>query len=528
MTTDAGGQPRVLLRLAKIRKVFGDLVANDDIDLELASGEIVALLGENGAGKTTLMNILFGHYQADGGVIEVEGTVFGNHTPRDALARGIGMVHQHFTLADNLNVLDNIILGTQPVWRLWQDRLSARKKLMQLSDDLGLAVDPAARVGDLSVGEQQRVEILKALYRDVRVLILDEPTAVLTPQETSGLFSVLRRLKDKGLGVLFISHKLQEVMEIADRMVVLRRGRVAGALDRDQADEHKLAQLMVGREVKAASRPRVEAGRVRLRLEGLSVIGEGGESLLRDVDLEVRAGETVGIAGVSGNGQGTLGAFLSGTVSAASGRLIVDGEEIAAPSPRLLTARAVARIPENRLEDGVIGEMAVWENVISERYRSTRFARMGFQRQETARAGAKDVIRHFDVRCPGEEAQTKNLSGGNIQKLILGRSMELDPGIIVASQPTRGLDVGAVSFIHGQLNAAKAAGAAVLLISEDLDEIRTLSDRIYVMYAGGAMLAGRPEEVTILQLGLMMAGRGDKGRDKGRANGGGADLATGT
>jgi ABC-type uncharacterized transport system ATPase subunit len=506
---DAAG---AVLRLRGITKRFGPLVANDGIDLDLARGEILALLGENGAGKTTLMSILFGHYVADTGSVEVAGPDGGLKTlppglPRAALDAGVGMVHQHFALADNLSVLDNVMLGTEPLWRIRQDRRAARDKLAGLVERSGLAVAPDARVGSLSVGERQRVEILKALYRDARILILDEPTAVLTPQEVDGLFVTLRRLVAQGLSIIFISHKLAEVLAIASRVAVLRAGRLVAIRETAGADRSTLAELMVGRRVSAPQRTAAAAGAPVLALAGVTMRGRPGMPQLDAVDLEVGAGEIVGIAGVSGNGQTALSALVSGLARPDAGRVTLFGRPAPLGDPDATVAAGVARIPEDRHHDGVVGDMAVWENLLIEQVRRPEAQRWGFVRRAAARRAAVDAIAAWDVRCPGPDARTRLLSGGNIQKLILARTIGRKPGLIIANQPTRGLDIGAVTEIHRRLLAARAEGAGVLLVSEDLDELFALADRIGVLYRG-RLFAPRPAEtLTVRALGLMMAGQ---------------------
>ena len=496
----------VVLRLDGITKRFGALLANDSISLTLHAGEVLALLGENGAGKTTLMNILFGHYVADEGVVEAFGRPLPPGSPRAALAAGIGMVHQHFTLADNLSVLDNVVVGTEPLWRLWSDRGGARRRLGDLARRFGLAVEPDALVRDLSVGERQRAEILKALYRDARILILDEPTAVLTPQESAALFETLRRLTTDGLAVIFISHKMNEVFAVSDGVAVLRGGRLVATRRTAATDRAELAELMVGRTLKPPTPEPLAPGEPVLRLAAVTVPSDHGRPLLDAVDLTVRRHQLVGIAGVSGNGQSALADLVSGLVHPAAGTLTLLGETVAAADPAAMVRRGVARIPEDRHATGLVGSMAVWENLIAERYRDPAFSRFGLLRRGAARAHAERVIRGFDVRCPGPDARTQLLSGGNMQKLILGRTLAHGPQLILASQPTRGLDVGAVSYVHGRLLEARAAGAGVLLISEDLDEILALSDRIAVMYQGRLTPLLAHDRLSVGQLGLLMAG----------------------
>ncbi|WP_366554145.1 ABC transporter ATP-binding protein [Aquibaculum sediminis] len=503
--------PTPVLRLQGITKRFGDLVANDAIDLELASGEVLALLGENGAGKTTLMNILFGHYTADEGQIEVadsEGRLQplppGN--PAAALAAGIGMVHQHFTLADNLSAFDNLVLGTEPLWRPWQKLGGARGRLEQLMADSGLTVDLSARIADLSVGERQRVEILKALYRGARILILDEPTAVLTPQETDRLFETLRRLAAGGLAVVFISHKLHEVLAISQRVTVLRSGKVVASLPTAGTDRAQLAETMVGRAIPQTVREALPPGPAILRLHEVSVPADAGRPPLREADLTLHRHEILGIAGVSGNGQAALSNLISGLVRHDSGEVELFGQLLRDANPSRMVRLGVGRIPEDRHHDGVVGEMAVWETVMLEDYYRAPYQRFGLLQRTAARQRAEAVIRNYEVKCSGTEAVTKLLSGGNMQKLILGRVLDREPSLILANQPTRGLDVGAVTYVHRELLAARQRGAAILLISEDLDELLTLSDRIAVLYRGRLSASLPTEEVTIRQLGLMMAG----------------------
>ena len=499
-------QPAVL-RLAGITKRFGPLVANDSISLTLHAGEVLALLGENGAGKTTLMNILFGHYVADEGSVEAFGQPLPPGSPRAALEAGIGMVHQHFMLADNLSVLDNVAVGTEPLWRFWSDRAAARKRLLDLARRFGLGVRPDALVGDLSVGERQRVEILKALYRDARILILDEPTAVLTPQEATGLFDTLRRLTADGLAVVFISHKMNEVFAVSDTVAVLRSGRLVATRATAETDREELAALMVGRELKPPTPAPMAAGEPVLTLSGVTVASGHGRPLLDAVDLTVRRHQVIGIAGVSGNGQTALADLISGLIHPDAGTLTLKGEPVGEADPAAMVRRGVARIPEDRHAAGLVGSMAVWENLIAERYRDTAFQRLGVLKRGAARAYAHEVIQAFDVRCPGPEARTQLLSGGNMQKLILGRTLAHGPDLILASQPTRGLDVGAVSYVHGRLLEARAAGAGVLLISEDLDEILALADCIAVAYHGRLTPLLPHDRVSIRQLGLLMAGQ---------------------
>ncbi|GAA6120890.1 ABC transporter ATP-binding protein [Acidovorax sp. FG27] len=515
-----------VLRLTGITKRFGSLVANDGISLNLARGEVLALLGENGAGKSTLMSILFGHYVADAGSIEVFGRALPPGQPRAALAAGIGMVHQHFTLADNLSVLDNVLLGSEPLWQPFSRRAAARTRLLEVSQRFGLPVAPDARVGDLSVGERQRVEILKALYRGARILILDEPTAVLTPQESEALFATLAQMVAQGLSIIFISHKLGEVLRVSHRVAVLRQGRLVAEAPAAGATQAQLAQWMVGRAVeRAARRPTGRVGDVVCDLQDVHTTG--GRDALHGVRLALRAGEITAIAGVSGNGQVALAELLCGVRLPARGTVALQARALppaVARRVRHLVERGVARIPEDRHAVGVVGDLPVWENAVSERLGSRWFSHgwftAGWIRRGAARRYARQVAETFDVRGGGPDAPARALSGGNMQKLILGRAL-LHPGgpdapggtatgaaplLIVAHQPTWGLDIGAVTFVQERLIAARDAGAAVLLISDDLDEVLQMGDRVAVMHAGHLGEARPAEEWTREAIGLAMAG----------------------
>ncbi|MDO9092418.1 MAG: ABC transporter ATP-binding protein [Rubrivivax sp.] len=510
-----------VLQLQGISKRFGPLVANDAITLSLARGEVLALLGENGAGKSTLVSILFGHYVADEGTITVNGQVLPPGQPRAALAAGIGMVHQHFTLADNLSVLNNVMLGTESLWRPFSRRAAARQRLLEAGARFGLQVKPDARVAELSVGERQRVEILKALVRGAQILILDEPTAVLTPQESDSLFATLAQMVAQGLSIVFISHKLDEVLRVSHRIAVLRSGRLVATLPSAGASKAQLAELMVGRSVAPAHRVAATAvGAAVLRVQGGAVHGDAGTPLLQGLDFTVHAGEVLAVAGVSGNGQAVLAELLCGERALASGTLQIAGQAVA-PTARAFVQAGVARVPEDRHAVGVVGDLALWENAVLERHADAAFAhRGGLLKRSAAIAYAQQLVQRFDVRGTegsGVQMATRRLSGGNMQKLILGRVL-LAPGprgsaaaaapppLIVANQPTWGLDIGAVAYVHQQLLDAAGAGSAVLVISEDLDEVFALADRIAVMHHGRLGPALPRAEWTLARIGLAMAG----------------------
>ena len=494
-----------VLELNRINKRFGALVANDDVSFQLGQGEILALLGENGAGKTTLMNIIFGHYTADSGEVRVNGRLLSPGQPRAAIAAGVGMVHQHFTLAGNLTVLDNIIIGSEPLLRPDSRRHEADAKIRNLSRTFGLPVDPAARVGDLSVGERQRVEILKALYRDSRILILDEPTAVLARPEAEQLFKTLKGMTANGLSIIFISHKLHEVMAASSRVVVLRGGRVVAERATQTTSAAELAEVMVGRSVKRPTREPHASGRPVIVASDLCVSQAHGAGL-DGATFEVREGEILGIVGVSGNGQAALGRVLSGVAHASAGELTFQGEDITRLSPRGLIRRGIGRIPEDRHAEGVIGDLAVWENAVLERLDSSVYSSWGFIRRTESRSFAAGLISRFDIRGATPATRTRQLSGGNMQKLILGRNLATAPKFILANQPTRGLDEGAIAAVHAELLAARSAGAAILLISEDLDEAVALSDRIQAIVKGRLSRPVVAGEADARMLGLMMAG----------------------
>jgi len=507
-----------VLRINGVTKRFGALVANDDISLTLQAGEVLALLGENGAGKSTLMSILFGHYTADAGHIQVFGQTLAPGNPKAALRAGIGMVHQHFTLADNLSVLDNVMMGTQPLWLPFSRRGAARARLLKVSRRFGLPVQPDALIGSLSVGERQRVEILKALYRGARILILDEPTAVLTPQESEALFATLSQMVAQGLSIIFISHKLPEVLRVSQRVAVLRGGKLVAEARAADTTQAQLALWMVGHAVAAPTRrPAGRIGDAVCVLDHVDTAGSGHDRL-HEVTLTLRAGEIVAVAGVSGNGQVALAEVLSGTRRATAGTVQLMGRALP-PSPARLVPRGVARIPEDRHAVGVVGDLPVWENAVSERLRSPAFSRWSplgrWVRRAAARAHALRVEKAFDVRGAGLDAPARALSGGNMQKLILGRALMAPPSahgrsetprLIVAHQPTWGLDIGAVAYVQQQLIAARDAGAAVLVISDDLDEVLALGDRVAVMH-GGRLGEPRPAAAwTREAIGLAMAG----------------------
>jgi general nucleoside transport system ATP-binding protein len=500
----------IVLRLDNITKRFGALTANAGVSLDLKRGEVVALLGENGAGKTTLMNILFGHYQADDGRVEVFGQSLPPGNPRAALAAGVGMVHQHFTLADNLSVLDNITLGTESLWSRGKGRAATRARIVTLSSEFGLAVHPDARVGSLSVGERQRVEILKALYRDARILILDEPTAVLTPQETDALFETLHKAIALGLSIIFISHKLHEVMAIADRCIVLRHGKVVGEVDTRATDRTTLAALMVGSDVTLPKAETKIPGPVLMRLRRISTKSKGTATGLFDLSLDLCAGQIVGLAGVSGNGQAALADLMSGLTKPDQGQIEIAGQYPGPWSPRRALHHKIARIPEDRHKTGTISDFNLTENAVLEVYSSAPFSRYGWMNWPAAEGFAKDIIAKYDVRCQGLAQRIRLLSGGNMQKLILGRVLEPGPKIILANQPVRGLDVGAIAYVHSRLIAARDAGAAILVISEDLDEIQSLSDVIHVISEGRLSPGFARGTKTATELGFWMAGQGFK------------------
>lgn len=495
----------LVLELTGITKRFGSLVANADISLGLRQGELLALLGENGAGKTTLMNILFGHYTADAGTVTVFGRELPPGRPRAAIEAGVGMVHQHFTLAPNLTVLENVMIGTESLAGFSSDRRAGRAKLTAIADRFGLAVDPAARVGDLSVGERQRVEILKALYRDARILILDEPTAVLTTVEAERLFDTLKVMAAEGLSLIFISHKLGEVMAAADRVVVLRGGHAVAERRTSETSRAELAELMVGRRVTRPVREAMAPGAPVLEASDVTVV-EDSRTRLDGVSFQVRAGEILGIIGVAGNGQAALGRLVAGLAPPASGAVLLDGRSIAEAAPRDLVTAGVGRIPEDRHAEGVVGEMTVWENAVLERVGEARFSRFGFVRAGAARAFAVDLIRRFDVRGAEPDTRIRLLSGGNMQKLILGRNLAGSPRLVVANQPTRGLDEGAIAAVHAELLAVRRSGAAVLLISEDLDEVTALADRVQAIVKGRLSPPVSTAEADSATIGLMMAG----------------------
>ena len=498
----------VVLRLDGITKRFGSLTANDAVDVTLHKGEVIALLGENGAGKTTLMNILFGHYTADEGRVEVFGQDLPPGTTGAALKAGVGMVHQHFTLAGNLTVLDNILLGTAPLWSMGRGRREAQGKVMQLAEDFGLAVDPSAKISALSVGERQRVEILKALYRDARILILDEPTAVLTPQQSDALFETLQKAVAKGLSVIFISHKLHEVMAISDRVLVLRHGKLVGETATADTNPHELAEMMVGAEIAQPVPSEAKPGATLLSLRGVSAHPPGHRTGLQAIDLDLRAGQILGLAGVSGNGQGALADLISGEARPDSGDIQIGNETVTTWTPRAALAAHIGRIPEDRHSTGSIADFTLTENAILESYRDPAISRAGWMRWSAAEGFAQEVIDTYDVRCPGPDARIRLLSGGNMQKLILGRALEASPRIILANQPVRGLDIGAVTYVQERLLAARDAGAAILLISEDLDEIMGLADVIRVMSDGRLSPEFPRGSKTAAELGRWMAGEG--------------------
>ncbi|MGH1454757.1 MAG: ABC transporter ATP-binding protein [Paracoccaceae bacterium] len=509
-----GAEPaQTVLRLDKITKRFGALTANDAVSFDLKKGEVIALLGENGAGKTTLMNILFGQYTADAGQVELFGQPLPPGNPRAALDGGVGMVHQHFTLADNMTVWENIVLGTQGLWQGRLDRAAARARITDLSERFHLAVDVDAKVGRLTVGERQRVEILKALYREARILILDEPTAVLTPQEADDLFATLRQAVAAGLSVIFISHKLHEVMAISHRVVILRHGRLVAERLIGDTNPQELAALMVGAEVSAPDVALATPGKVLMALDNVSSPDQGAAPGLDGVTLALRAGQITGLAGVSGNGQAALSDLIGGLITPASGEFTLHDAAPPAWSPRAAVAGGVARIPEDRHKTGTIADFDLTENAILEQYNSPAFARRGWMNWPAARRFTQGIIERYDVRCPGPSTRIRLLSGGNMQKLILGRVLEGAPDIILANQPVRGLDIGAVNYVHSQLLAARDRGAAVLLISEDLDEVMRLSDVIHVISEGRLSPGFDRGTMQPAELGQWMAGHGFEGAE---------------
>ncbi|WP_040305969.1 ABC transporter ATP-binding protein [Ahrensia sp. R2A130] len=497
------------IQLSGISKSFGPVHANKDIDLTIEAGTIHGIIGENGAGKSTLMSILYGFYQADKGIIQVGGNVATIPDSQAAIAHGIGMVHQHFMLVDTFTVLENIILGAEGGGILNSAVRKARAELLRLEEEYGLKVDPDAIVGELPVGLQQRVEILKALYRGADILILDEPTGVLTPAEADHLFRILRQLREQGKTVLLITHKLREIMAVTDACSVMRRGEMVATRTTAETSPEELAELMVGRRVLLqVDKEDAQPGEVRLSVDGLTVRDSRGVAMVKDVSLNVRAGEIVGIAGVAGNGQSELLQAIAGMVPMESGTVSMDSAVLDA-NPAELRKMGLAHVPEDRHHEGLVLPFEENENAALGYHGDEKFVSGPFLQIDAMRADAEEKIERYDIRPPNPRLKTANFSGGNQQKIVLAREMERDPGVLLIGQPTRGVDVGAIEFIHRRIIEMRDAGKAVLLVSVELDEIRALADRIIVMF-DGRVVGERQPDASEAELGLLMAGIEDE------------------
>ncbi|MFQ5409847.1 MAG: ABC transporter ATP-binding protein [Anaerolineales bacterium] len=498
----------IVLEARNITKRFPGVLANEHVDLQLHRGEILALLGENGAGKSTLMNILYGLYHPDEGEIRVKGQRVQFHDPSDAIAAGIGMVHQHFQLVPVMTVAENVMLGseiTRPGGFL--DRRTAHRRVRELSQQHGLEIDPSAVIEELPVGTQQRVEIIKALYRNAEILILDEPTAVLTPQEAEELFTIMRELTGRGVSIIFITHKLKEVLAVADNIAVMRAGRMVGMARPGEATEQSLASMMVGREVllrvaKGPSQP----GRVVLTVRDISARDDRGQLALKEVSFEVRAGEVLGVAGVQGNGQTELVEVLSGLREPVAGTIEIDNESVALGKPRRITEAGAAHVPEDRQRYGLVLPYTVADNLVLNTYYRDPYTRSLMLDRRAIAAHARKLVEEFDVRTASIGTISGSLSGGNQQKVVVAREVGRPIKLLIAAQPTRGLDVGSIEYVHRRIVAQRDSGVAVLLVSAELDEIMSLSDRIAVMYHGRILACLPAAEATREQLGLLMAG----------------------
>ncbi len=507
MKVKSMGERSPVLEVRGITKRFPGVLANDNINLTLYKGEVLGLLGENGAGKSTLMNLIYGLYKPDEGEILVNGSVVDISGPKDAIELGIGMVHQHFQLVDVLTVTENVMLGNESVSGPFLRRDIARRRILELSGEYGLDVDPDMLISDLPVGIQQRVEIIKALYRDADILILDEPTAVLTPQETRGLFKIMHTLLEKGVSIIFISHKLKEVLEICDAVAVLRRGKLAGHADPKQSTEQSLASLMVGRDVileveKAAAKP----GEAILTIEDLHIHDDRGLPAVEGLSFEVRRGEILGVAGVQGNGQTELVEALTGLRPIEGGRFFIKGENMTGASPRKVTEKGVGHVPEDRQQDGLVSSFTVMHNLVLNTYYQDAFSSMIVIDDRAIAENAQQLVEEYDVRPRFINNRAGGLSGGNQQKVIVAREFSRGVDLLIASQPTRGLDVGSIEFIHKQLIQMRDGGAGILLVSSELDEVLSLADRVAVMFEGQIIDILPIERADKDKVGLRMAG----------------------
>jgi simple sugar transport system ATP-binding protein len=496
-----------MLEMRGITKRFPGVLAADHVDFDVYPGEVHTLLGENGAGKSTLMKILYGLYEEDEGEVLLHGEPLEIHEPTDAITHGIGMIHQHFMLVPTLTVAENVALGLKSTKGIRTDLDVVSARIEELAEVYGLRVDPSTYVWQMAVGEQQRVEIIKALYRDARLLILDEPTAVLTPQEVDQLFVTLRQLRDDGRGLIFISHKLHEVLALSTRITVLRHGRVTGSVPVEGATRESLAQMMVGRAVKLApDKTPAKPGQAKLEIRGLRVLRDRGEEGVRGLDLDVRAGEITGVAGVSGNGQMLLAEAVAGLRTPTAGSIKISGTEVVGMTPKEVRRAGLAYVPEKRMKDGAIGAFTISENILLIDHDDKQYLNRGLFDFAAIREHSQALVDEYTVKTPTLDTPARNLSGGNIQKMIIARELSGTPEVLVAAQPTRGVDIGAAEYIHKRLIEQRDQNTAILMISEDLDEVFGVSDRIVVMYEGEIMGIVDPKTASREEVGLMMAG----------------------
>jgi ABC-type uncharacterized transport system ATPase subunit len=507
-TKDNENEPIVLMKGINCR--FGNLIANQNVTFDLKKGEIHALLGENGAGKTTLMSILYGLYQPESGEIYVRGKDVAIKSSLDAINLGISMVHQHFLLTPPHTVIENIIVGLKSTKGIFLDTSNAEKKILELSQKYGLKIDPKATVGNLSVGEQQRVEIIKALYRDIDILILDEPTGMLTPKEVQVLFEVLRSMVNQGISIIFITHKLREVIEVSNRITVLRNGKVIGTLKTSDTSEDELARMMIGRAIVDHQFNQGSTSKTKptiLEIKDVSALNNSNILFLKDICLDLRKGEILGIAGVDGNGQSELAEVIAGLRKVKNGQISLDGRSIVSLSPRQIREGGIAYVPEDRLHTGLILEYTIVENLLLDRWYTKPYCNKLFLNESEMRKFAEKVIKDFDIKTTGLNAPVRSMSGGNLQKIILGRELSRNAKVLIAHNPTRGLDIGATEFVHKQLIKQRENGVGVMLLSLDLEEILAISDRIAVIYAGRIIAIVEKETANVDRIGLLMGGK---------------------